>query len=418
MDKKTNYRFGTRVIHEGRHFDQWQGATQPPVFQTAAHVHDTAESLSAAFAGRRPGDIYARLGNPTNRALEEKISALESGAGAVVMASGMAAVSGACLALLRAGDSFISGRSLFMSTYVLFTSVFRKYGITARLADLSDTAAVKAAIDDTTRFVYLETIGNPVLDVPDIAAMAELAHGSGLPLVVDNTLATPYLCRPIELGADIVIHSTTKYLSGHGMATGGAVVDGGNFTWPEDRFPDLSPYLERQGRMAFLDKLWREQHINFGATQAPWHSFLTMIGLDTLVLRMERHLANAQQVAGFLQNHPAVAWVNYPGLPDHPSHDTAAKQFQGQGFGGLLTFGLADRQACFAFINRLKLVCHLANLGDCKTLIIHPWSTQYVSFDDDTRQKLSVRPEMLRLSVGIEAVEDIREDIEQALNGL
>ncbi len=418
-DKKTTHGFNTRVIHAARHPGQWQGATQPPVYQSVAYRHETAEGLSQAFAGRNPDDIYTRLSNPTNRALEEKLCALEGGAGAVVMASGMAAVSGACLALLRSGDEFVAGRSLFMSTWVLFTTVFKKYGLKARLVDLSDTTALEAAINERTRFVFLETIGNPALDVPDIVKLATLAHQHGLPLLVDNTLATPYLCRPLELGADAVIHSTTKYLSGHGGAPGGVVIDGGRFDWPAERFPDFKPFLEGGGRRpALLEKLWREHHINFGATQAPWHSYLTMLGLDTLAVRLERHMSNARAVADFLGRQSAVAWVNYPGLADHPFFETAARQFQGRGFGGLLTFGLQDQAACFAFINRLRLIYHLANLGDCKSLIIHPASSQYVSFEDSVRKDLGVSSEMLRLSVGIEEVADINDDIEQALKGL
>ena len=415
-DPNNSRRFATQVIHAAQHPEQWQGATQPPVFQSAAFRHETAESLSGAFAGRGGNDIYTRLGNPTNRALEQKLSLLEGGAGAIVTASGMAAVANACLALLRSGDEFVAGRSLFMSTYALFTGVFPKYGLTARVVDLGDTAALAAAINQRTRFVFMETIGNPALDVPDIAALAGLAHEHGLPLVVDNTLASPFLCRPLELGADVVVHSTTKYLSGHGGAPGGAIIDGGRFDWPAERFPDLRPLVEADpARPPLLEKIWREHHVNFGATQAPWHAYLTLIGLDTLAVRMERHLANAEAVAAFLQEQPAVAWVNYPGLADYPFHAVAIRQFQGRGFGGLLTFGLKNEAACFAFINRLQLIFHLANLGDCKTLVIHPASTQYHSFDPPVRREMGVPDEMLRLSVGIEDAADICEDIHQAL---
>jgi len=357
-----------------------------------------------------------RLTNPTNRVLEKKLAALEGGAGAVVMSSGMAAITNACLALLRAGDEFVSGNSLFMSTYVLFANIFKKYDITARLVESNDLEAIEKAINEKTRFVYLETIGNPKMDVPDLAGAAEIAHRHDLPLLVDNTLATPYLCRPLSLGADVVIHSTTKYLSGHGDAAGGAVIDSGRFNWQSERFPDFKPFIDRKGPLAYLDKVWREHHINFGTTQAPLHSYLTMIGLDTLALRMERHLANARKMADFLTNHPKVKWVRYPGLPDSPDHETAASQFSGLGFGGVLSFGLADQETCFRFINALRLAYHLANLGDCKTLVIHPYSSQYLSFTEDTRQMLSITPDLVRLSVGIEAVEDIIHDLEQALD--
>jgi O-acetylhomoserine (thiol)-lyase len=419
MASKKDQHFNTRVIHAGQSPDKWEGSTLPPIFQTASHAHLTAENLSQTFGGKTTDHIYMRLTNPTNRVLEQKLSALEGGQGSVVMSSGMAAITNACLALLRAGDEFVTGNSLFMSSYVLFANIFKKYNITARFVESTDMAAIEAAINDRTRFVWLETIGNPKMDVPDLAAAAEIAHRHGLPLMVDNTMATPYLCRPIELGADVVIHSTTKYLSGHGDATGGAVIDSGNFNWSASgRFPDLKPFVDRKGPLAFLDKVWREHHINFGTTQAPLHSYLTMIGLDTLALRMERHMQNAMAVAQYLQGRKEVAWLNYPGLEESPSHETAKKQFGGKGFCGLMAFGLGDQATSFRFINNLKMVYHLANLGDCKTLIIHPYSSQYLSFDEPTRQKLSIHADLLRLSVGIEAVEDICDDLGQALDNL
>lgn len=416
MPNKSALHFSTRVVHEGMTPAEWQGATLPPICQSAAHRHETAENLSQTFGGKTTDHIYMRLTNPTNRVLEKKLAALSGGAGAVVMSSGMAAISNGCLALLRSGDEFVSGRSLFMSTYILFANVFKKYAITVRLVDPCDLKAIEAAITERTRFVYLETIGNPGMDVPDLAATAALAHRHGLPLVVDNTLASPYLCRPLELGADVVIESTTKYLSGHGDACGGVVIDGGKFDWAgSGRFPDFQPFIDRKGPLAYLDKVWREQHINFGTTQAPLHSYLTMLGLDTLALRMERHLANAREIATWLANHPKVKWVNYAGLTASPSNAVATHQFAGLGFGGVLAFGLADQAECFRFINSLKMIYHLANLGDCKSLVIHPYSSQYLSFSEELRQQLAITPDLIRLSVGIEAVEDIRADLAQAL---
>jgi O-acetylhomoserine (thiol)-lyase len=251
--------------------------------------------------------------------------------------------------------------------------------------------------------------------VPDIEQPAALAHAHGLPLVVDNTLGTPYQVQPLTLGADVVVHSTTKYISGHGNATGGVVIDGGQFNWASEKFADFAPFVERKGGLALLDRIWREHHINHGTTQAPMNSYLTMVGLDTLALRMERHLENAMAVARFLKDHPRVAWVNYPGLEGHPSRGVAEKQFEGRGFGAMLTFGLKDEAACKKAIDHLSLIYHLANIGDCKSLIIHPWSTQFVAFDASTKQGLGIRPDMLRLSVGIEAVEDIVADLDQAL---
>ena len=418
MNEKNTYRFDTRVIHAAQSPGDWEGSTLPPIYQTASHYHPSAENLSDTFAGKNTDHVYMRLTNPTNRILEEKLAALEGGMKAVVTGSGMAAITNACLTLLRAGDEFVTGNSLFMSTYLLFANVFKKYGISAHLVESTDMEAIEAAINPKTRFVYLETIGNPKMDIPDISRAAEIAHRNNIPLIVDNTMATPYLCRPLELGADIVIHSTTKYLAGHGTATGGAVIDGGNFDWPEERFPDFKPFIDRKGPMAYSDKLWREHHINFGTTQAPLHAYLTMIGLDTLALRMERHMSNAMAVAYYLSERDELSWINYPGLPDHPSHTVGRKQFGEKGYGGVLAFGLKDQETCFRFIRALTLVYHLANLGDCKSLVIHPCSSQYLSFDEPTRRKLSITPDLVRLSVGIEAAEDICEDLGRALDSL
>jgi O-acetylhomoserine (thiol)-lyase len=415
MKKEHPYKFHTQVVHASQSPEDWQGATLPPIVQSASHRHSTAENLSQTFSGKTTDHIYMRLTNPTNRILEEKLTALEGGMGAVAVSSGMAAITNACMALLRSGDEFVSGKSLFMSTYVLFNKIFKKYDITARLVDTANIASIESAINSKTRFVYLETIGNPLMDIPDIKAAADVAHRHGVPLLVDNTLATPYLCRPFESGADVVIHSTTKYLSGHGAAVGGVIIDAGIFDWPENRYPDFKPFKEQKGQHAFLDKVWREHHINFGTTQAPMHSYLTMIGLDTLALRMERHTSNAMEVAFYLNKRPEVTWVNYPGLKEHPSHNNAMKLFGDKGFGGMLTFGLKDQEACFKFINNLNMIYHLANLGDCKTLVIHPYSSQYVSFDENTKKELSITPDMIRLSVGIEDVGDICWDIGQAL---
>ncbi len=418
MKQKFSHRFHTEVIHAAQTPSKWSGGTLPPIAQTASHVHQTAENLSSTFGGKTTDHIYMRLTNPTNRILEEKISILEKGMGAIAVSSGMAAITNGCLALLRSGDEFVTGNSLFMSTYVLFANIFKKYGITARFVESSDQEALEDAITDKTRFIYLETIGNPKMDIPDLIASAEIAHRYGLPLLVDNTVATPYLCRPIEMGADVVFHSTTKYLSGHGDATGGVIIDSGTFNWEGDRFDDFKPFIDRKGPLAYLDKVWREHHINFGTTQAPFHSYLTMIGLDTLAVRMERHVANAMEVARYLKQRAEIKWLNYPGLEDSPFNAVAEKQFSSLGFGGLMAFGLKDQETCFKFINNLKLIYHLANLGDCKSLVIHPYSSQYLSFPEKIRQELSITPDLIRLSVGIESVEDICDDLGQALESL
>lgn len=409
------WKFGTLVIHGGQTPSQWGSATLAPIYQSASHRFDTAEELSDVFAGKQPGFIYQRLRNPTNEALEKRMALLEDGQAAVVMGSGMAAINDAILAICRAGDEIVSGNSLFMSTFLLYNNVLRKFGIDVKLVESSDLRAWEKAVTQKTKLLFVETIGNPKMDVPDIRKLADLAHANRAPLIVDNTLTTPYLFRPFEHGADIVVHSTTKYLNGHGSAVGGVVVDAGRFDWPEDKYPDFTPFKERKGRLAYIDKVWREIHINFGTCQAPLHSYLTLIGIDTLALRMERIQTNAQRVAEFLGKHPAVKWVGFPGLPNSPAHETAKAQFQGRGYGGLLTFGLENEKACFDFIRNLKLIYHLANLGDSKTLAIHPWSSQYVSFTEDSRRANGITPDLVRISVGIEAIEDILADLDQAL---
>lgn len=417
MSEKRDYHFETRAIHEGLKDTPWEGATLPPIFQTAGHFHKTADNLSKTFAGQTGDHIYMRLSNPTTRFLEQKLAALESGAGAVVTGSGMAAINNACMTLLSAGDEFVASRSLFMSSYTLFTTIFKKYGIHVKLVDPLNLDEIEQAITEKTRFVYMETITNPGMEIADISGIADIAHAKGSPLLVDNTLASPWLCRPIELGADIVLHSTTKYFSGHGGAMGGVVVDAGKFDWTREKFSDFAPFVKQKGTLAFLHKLFKEYHVNFGTTPAPFHSFLTAIGLNTLGLRMERHMDNAVKVADFLKGQPKVEWVNFPGFIDHKCHDIAMTQFNGKGFGAMLTFGLTDQAACFRLIDHLEMILNIANLGDCKTLIIHPYSSQYVSFPEDLKNKLA-DPQLIRFSLGVEHAEDICNDLAQALESV
>jgi len=414
VDKK--WRFDTLVIHGGQTPEQWKSATLAPIYQTASHRFDTAEELSDVFAGRKAGFIYQRLRNPTNEILEKRLSLLECGVDAVVTGSGMAAISDAVMAICGAGDEIVSSNSLFMSTFMLFNNVLKKLGIKVRFVESSDLHAWKAAVNKETKLLFVETIGNPKMDVPDIRKIAELAHVNQAPLIVDNTLATPYLFRPFEHGADIIVHSTTKYFNGHGSAVGGVVIDSGKFDWPEEKYPDFKLFKQRKGKLSYIDKVWREIHINLGTTAAPFQSYLTLIGLDTLALRMERHQINAIKLAQFLDQHPKAKWVNFPGLPKSSAHEIAKAQFQGRGYGALLTFGLEDEKACFDFIRRVKLAYHLANLGDSKTLVIHPWSSQYINFTEESRLANGITPDLVRVSVGIEAIEDILEDFDQALS--
>ncbi len=412
---ESRWRFDTLAIHGAQAPGEWRGATLAPIYQSAAHRFDTAEELSETFAGMRPGFIYQRLRNPTTEVLEKRLALLEGGREAVATASGMAAIADAILAICRSGDEIVVGNSLFMSTFLLTSNVLQKLGIRVKLVESGDLEAWEKTVTPAAKLLYVETIGNPKMDVAPVPELAKLAHANRAPLVVDNTLATPYLFRPIEQGADVVVHSTTKYINGHGSAVGGVVIDSGRFEWPDDKYPDFKVSKERRGALACIDKIWREIHINLGTAPSPFHSYLTLIGMDTLALRMERHLNNAMMLARLLSRHPRVKWVNYPGLPSSPWHQRARALFGGRGYGALLTFGLEDEKACFDFIRRVKLAYHLANLGDCKTLVIHPWSSQYVSFPEEARRANGITPEMLRVSVGIEAIEDIMEDFEQAL---
>ncbi|OGF99770.1 MAG: O-acetylhomoserine aminocarboxypropyltransferase [Candidatus Glassbacteria bacterium RIFCSPLOWO2_12_FULL_58_11] len=412
------WKFDTLVIHGAQTPELWRNASLAPIYQSAAIRYDSAEELSEVFAGKKEGFTYQRLNNPTNEALEKRLCLLEGGLAAVVTSSGMAAVNNALQAILRPGDQIVCSNSLFQATYGLLTNALKKLGIEVRFVETCDPRAWEKALSERTKLVYVETIGNPRMDVPDIKRLAELSHKNRAPLIIDNTLATPYLFRPLDRGADIVVHSTTKYFNGHGSAVGGVVIDSGNFDWPEDKYPDFKVYKENKAKLAYIDKLWREIHVSYGTCQAPFHSYLTLIGLDTLALRMQRHQSNAQALAEFLAKHLLVKWVNYPGLPESSSHATAQTQFGGKGYGALLTFGLEDEKACFALIRRLKLVYHLANLGDCKTLIIHPWSSQYINFPVALRRENCISPDMLRVSVGIEAVEDLMEDFDQALKAV
>ncbi len=418
MNENKTWKFDTRVIHTAQTPEEWHSGTLPPIYQTASHRFDTAQELSDVFAGKQAGYIYLRLRNPTNDVLERKIASLEGGFGAVATSSGMAAITDTVMAIAGTGDEIVSGNSLFMSTYLLFANVLPRFGIKAKLVETTHLSEYEAAITDRTKLIFVETIGNPKMDVPDIEELARIAHRHSLPLVVDNTLASPYLFTPIEHGADIVVHSLTKFLNGHGSAVGGVIIDSGNFPWPLKKFPDFELSTKKKPDAPFLDKVWREIHINFGTTLAPLHAFLTVIGLDTLALRMQRHMSNAQKLAEYLSGHKKVRWVNYPGLSASSSHDVARRQFAGKGYGGLLAFGLADQQECFKFIANVKLAYHLANLGDSKTLVIHPYSSQYVSFTEEKRRELSIHPEMVRVSVGIEHPDDIITDFEQALKAI
>ena len=410
----TGWRQDTKVIHGGGGLDETTGATAQPIVQSTAFAYPSAEGLEAVFAGRDPGYVYSRIGNPTVGAFEARIAALEDGLGALAVSSGMAAISSLSLTLAGSGEEIVAGSSLFGGTYYLFRHTLSRYGIGVRFVDPTHPAAFRDAIGKATRLVFVETIGNPKLDVPDIAAIAAVTRELGVPLAVDSTVTTPLLVQPKRLGADLIVHSTSKFINGHGNAIGGIIVDAGTFDWSSPRFPFLAPFGARVGRFALLAALRNRICRDLGCCLAPFNAFLLSMGVESLGVRMERHCANAARVAAFLAAHPKVDETGYPGLAAHPGHAVAQRQFGGR-YGALLTLKLGTRERCFGFINRLRLAKNLANLGDTRTLVIHPASTICRDLDAGERLAMGVTDDLVRLSVGIEDAEDILGDLEQAL---
>lgn len=419
-------RFDTIALHGGHTPDSDTGSRAVPIHQTTSYLFKDTAHAARLFALEEPGYIYTRIMNPTTEVLEKRVAMLEGGAGALAFASGMAAITAGCLALMDSGDHIVSSSGLYGGTYTLFSQTFpRKMGIRVSFTDSDDPAEFEAAITDRTRLLYLETIGNPRLTVPDFEALCARAHARGIPVMVDNTMASPALCRPIEHGADIVMHSLTKYLGGHGNSIGGILVDSGGFDWAASGLfpalvePDASyhglKFVEQFGPQAYITKARVGLLRDLGGCISPMNSFLILQGIETLSLRMARHCENAMALAGFLKGHPKVSWVNYPGLKDHPAHALAARYLSG-GFGGMIGFGLkGGRAAGEKFINSLGLVSHLANIGDARTLAIHPASTTHQQLGDEELIQTGVTPDFIRLSVGIEDAVDIQEDIDQAL---
>ena len=423
---------GTRAVHAGQEIpDSATNARAVPIYATTSYVFNSADHAADLFGLRQFGNIYSRIMNPTTDVFEKRIAALEGGVAAVATASGQAAETLALLNLARAGDSIVASSALYGGTYTLLRYTLDRLGITTRFVDGNDPSAFAAAIDGTTKAVYLETIGNPKLDVADLRAIADVAHAHGVPLVVDNTFATPILCRPIEHGADIVVHSATKWIGGHGTSIGGVIVDGGTFDWgSEPRFKEFfqdpdpayhglrfaSTFGDLGGaNVAYAIRLRVVLLRDVGAALSPFNAFLFLQGIETLHLRIERHSTNALAVARWLETHPAVTWVSYPGLDSHPAHATARRYLTG-GFGGVLTFGvLGGEPAARRVANGTKLFSLLANVGDAKSLIIHPWSTTHEQLTDAERDAAGVTADLVRLSVGIEDADDLQADLDQAL---
>ncbi|AGS61180.1 bifunctional O-acetylhomoserine aminocarboxypropyltransferase/cysteine synthase [Proteus mirabilis] len=417
----------TLSVHAGYSPDPTTKAVAVPIYQTTSYAFDDTQHGADLFDLKVPGNIYTRIMNPTNDVLEQRVAALEGGIAAVAVASGMAAITYAIQTIAQVGDNIVSVAKLYGGTYNLMAHTFPRIGIEARFAPHDDLLALEALIDEKTKAVFCESITNPSGNIVDIQAIATVAHRHGVPLIVDNTVATPYLCRPFEHGADIIIHSLTKYIGGHGNSIGGIVVDSGKFPWAEhkDRFeilntPDVSyhgvNYVEHFGAAAYIARCRVAPLRGTGAALSPFNAFLILQGLETLALRMERHTENAQKVAEYLQNHPQVVWVKYAGLTSHPEHDLAVRYMSGKP-AGILSFGIkGGAEAGAKFIDALKLIVRLVNIGDAKSLACHPASTTHRQLNDEELERAGISRDLIRLSIGIEHIDDIIADLEQALN--
>ena len=404
----------TLAIHGGFAGDSVSGATAVPIYQTTSYAYRTASELADVFGGKSPGHIYSRISNPTTSALEARLTQLEDGIGCIVTSSGMSAIASVVMGLVKAGDSIVAATGIFGGTVSLFENVLGRFGVKTIWVDADEANNFAKAIDNSTKLVFVETIGNPKMDVPDMPTIADIAHKANIPLVIDNTIATPALFRPGVVGADIVVHSTSKFINGHGTAIGGAIIDTGNYDWRNGPFEDIKKLSEKARQLAFLSHLRNLIYRDLGGCAAPMNSFLMLQGLETLAVRMEKHCDNAKKLALFLKGHPKVSWINYPGLKDNEFYGRVEKLFCGRA-GGLLTFGLGDKEKAFRFIDSLKLAKNLANLGDAKTLVIHPASTIFSEFSTEEKNAMAVTQDMVRVSVGIEDFEDIKADFEQAL---
>ena len=422
----------TLCLHAGQIPDPATGARAVPIYQTTSYVFDSAEHAASLFNLQTFGNVYSRLSNPTVAVMEERIAALEGGRAAIATASGMAAEMVAMLTLCRQGDHIVAANTLYGGTYSQFSVTFARFGIECTFVEPDDPENFRRALRPETKAIFAETIANPRLNVLDIEAVAAIAHEHGVPLVVDNTLASPYLCQPIRHGADIVVHSVTKYLGGHGTTMGGVVVESGRFPWDNGKFPEMVEpsrgyhgvrFYETFGDFGFTMKARMETARTLGPTLAPMSAWMLLQGIETLAVRMDRHVQNAQRVAEFLAAHPAVSWVNYPGLSDSPYH-ALARKYLPKGAGGILSFGVrprtgtdaaAARRAGERFIDAATFMSHLANVGDARTLVIHPGSTTHRQLSEEEQRAAGVTPDMIRLSVGLESIDDLLWDLDQAL---
>ncbi|MBV29474.1 MAG: O-acetylhomoserine aminocarboxypropyltransferase [Actinobacteria bacterium] len=420
-----NWGFRTRSLHAGGRPDSATGARAVPIYQSTSFVFEDTEDAADQFALQKFGTIYTRISNPTINAFEERIASLEGGIGSVATASGMSAEFLTAAALAGSGDNFVTSSALYGGTHTLFDVTLGRFGVEARFINGDDPEAYARSIDAKTKFLYTEIIGNPSGSIPDLDAIGEVARAHNLPLVIDGTFSTPYLCRPMEHGADIVIHSATKFIGGHGNSLGGVVTESGKFDWGSGRFPSMTDpvasynglnFWENFGEYAFCTKLRSEQLRDIGAAMSPTNAFLLLQGIETLPFRMDAHVANAKLVVEFLDNHEVVSWVNYAGLESSPYFDLAQK-YMPRGPGAVFTFGVrGGREAGARFIESLQLISHLANVGDARTLVIHPASTTHQQLSDENLVSGGVTPDMIRLSIGLEDIEDILWDLDQALH--
>jgi len=427
----STYKPETIALHGGQKPDPATNARAVPIYQTTSYVFNDTAHAARLFGLQEFGNIYTRIMNPTTDVLEQRVAQLEGGSGAVAVASGQAAETLALLNIARAGDEILSSASLYGGTYNLFHYTFPKLGIDVKFVDPTDPANFRKALTKKTKAIFAETVGNPKLDTLDFAAVSKIAHGAGIPLVVDNTMPTPFLMRPFDHGADVIIHSATKFIGGHGTSIGGVVVDSGKFDWGNGNFPDYTEpdpsyhglkfwevfgNFPGLGNVAFIIKLRVQLLRDLGPAMSPFNAFQFLQGLETLHLRMERHSTNTLAVAHFLTKHPNVSWVNYPGLTTHPSYDLAKKYHHRGLYGAILGFGIkGGMEAGKKFIDNLKLFSHLANIGDAKSLVIHPASTTHQQLTPEERLATGVTDDFVRLSVGLEHVDDLTADLDQAL---
>lgn len=414
----------TISIHGGQEPDPTTGSRAVPIYQTTSYVFRDTQHAANLFALQESGNIYTRIMNPTQDVFEKRVAELEGGVGALATASGQAAITYSILNIAGPGDEIVSSTNLYGGTYNLFAVTLKKLGIDVKFVDPRDPENFRRAITARTKALFAETIGNPRVDVLDIKAVAKVAHGAGVPLIIDNTFPSPYLCRPFDHGADIVVHSATKFIGGHGTSIGGVIVDGGTFDWTNGKFPGLVEpdpsyhgisYTAALGNLAYITKARVQLMRDLGAAISPFNAFLLLQGLETLHLRMERHSRNALAVARFLENHDLVNWVNYPGLESSPYYKLS-REYLPKGQGAILTFGIkGGREAGRKFIDSLKLFSHLANVGDSKSLVIHPASTTHQQLTEEQQQSTGVTPDLVRLSIGTETVDDLIYDLDQAL---